>query len=503
MISDASHPTTGPTEKSAPAEELVAAGYAWEIADAPLLHHSLNIADLAHAVELTERNVLPDAAARALLGALLELTSMPAHALGYDPRHGELYDSRERRLEALIGPDAGWLRAGRTRREAVRTALRMTVRRQVLDLIESSAALAGALAERSEPHLDTLMPDYTYLQQAQPTTFAHYLSSFADPVLRDAERLLAEYGRINASPAGAGAANGSRIVTDRQAAARRLGFDRAVDHTRDAMWQTDAFLHVLTATTSLAITQDKLAEDLEIFASTEFGFVRLSEGHTRTSVLMPQKRNPYALSVIRGSAGVLIGRLAGQAAVTKTPSARSDNLIYLYGELPRALDLAGRVLRLSAGVVHALEIDRGRMRAALDAGYSQATDLAEWLMTRFAIDYRTAHRIVHKAVHSQHPASTLNADALARASRDVLGVPWQLDDDELNAVVDPDTLVHSRTVLGGAAPGSVATMLARIRAQTGELRSAAAARREAIDAAEDAVRAHAEELARPPNSTTK
>src|SRR5215469_6616229 len=159
MISDASHPTTGSTQKPAPAEELVAAGYAWEIADAPLLHHSLNIADLAHAVELTERSVLPDAAARALLGALLELTAMPAHALGYDPRHGELYDSRERRLEALIGPDAGWLRAGRTRREAVRTALRMTVRRQVLDLIESSAALAGAIAERSEAHLDTLMPD--------------------------------------------------------------------------------------------------------------------------------------------------------------------------------------------------------------------------------------------------------------------------------------------------------------------------------------------------------
>lgn len=480
-----------------PAQELVAGGYAWEVADAPLLHDSLNLADLAHAVELADRKVLPDRARKALLGALLELTSLPAGAVDYHPEHGELYDSREHHLATRIGTDAGWLRAGRTRREAVRTAFRITVRRQVLDLVDAGAGLAMAIAEQSERHVETLMPDYTYLQQAQPTTFGHYLLSFADPALRDAARLLTEYRNVNASPAGSGAANGSRILDDRHASARLLGFDRAVEHTRDAMWQTDPFLYVLTAATSLLLTQDKVAEDLEIFASAEFGFVELGDGYGRPSILMPQKRNPYALTVIRGSTGVLIGRMAGQAAVMKTPSARSDTFIYSYGELPRALDLARRVTRLTTGVVRTLAVDAGRMRSALDAGFSQAADLAELLMARFATDYRTAHQVVQRAVRDhQDTRSALCAEAVAQASADVVGGPWRLDDGELEAMLDPRVLVNSRTSLGGAAPGSMAPMLARVRQRAGELRADVETRRQAIDRAENTLRIRARELAR-------
>jgi argininosuccinate lyase len=479
-----------------PAEELVAAGYAWEVADAPLLHDSLNLADLAHAVELADRTVLPDRARQTLLGALLDLASLPSDAVDYHPEHGELYASREHHLAARIGSEAGWLRAGRTRREAVRIAFRITVRRQMLDLIDAGVGLATAIAEQAERHISTVMPDYTYLQQAQPTTFGHFLSSFADPALRDAERLLAEYRHINASPAGSGAANGSRILDDRDATARVLGFDGAVEHTRDAMWQTDPFLHVLTAATSLLLTQDKVAEDLEIFASAEFGFVKLGDGHCRPSILMPQKRNPYALAVIRGSTGVLIGRMAGQAAVMKTPSARSDNLIYSYGELPRALDLACRVTRLTTAVVRDLAVDAERMRSALESGFTQAADLAELLMERFATDYRTAHRVVQHAVRPNEDArSALDAETVARASADVVGVPWRLDDAELDTILDPRALVNSRTALGGAAPGSMAATLARIRQRAGELGAEVEIRRHAIDAAETALRVRASELA--------
>jgi argininosuccinate lyase len=475
-----------------PGEELVAAGYAWESADAPVLHDALNLADLAHAVELADRGILPPAARATLLGALLDLAALPAAAVDYDPGNGELYDSRERHLTARIGADAGWLRAGRTRREAVRIALRITVRAQVLDLVAAAAGLASALADQSERHIETLMPDYTYLQQAQPTTFGHYLLSFADPVLRDATRLLAELAHVNASPAGSGAANGSPILDEREASARVLGFDRAVPHTRDAMWQTDPFLHVLTGATSVVLTQDKLAEDLEIFASVEFDFVDLADAYSRPSILMPQKRNPYALTVVRGSAGVLLGRLAGQAAVTKTPSARSDNLIYVYGELPRALDLAGRVTRLSAAVVRTLTAHPERMRVALDSGFTQAADLADLLMRRFAADYRTAHRVVQRAVRD---GKALDADAVARAAGEVAGQSWRLDDADLAAVLDPGALVRSRTALGGAAPKAMYPMLHRVRRAVGELCAEADARRGAIHAAEDALVARAQALA--------
>ncbi|WP_113703508.1 lyase family protein, partial [Nonomuraea lactucae] len=444
--------TGGPAEELAnttglPAEELVAAGYAWEAADAPWLHDALSLADLAHCVELADRGVLPDRARAPLLGALLDLAAVPAEAVGYDPRRGEPYTSRERHLTERIGDDTGWLRAGRTRREAVRTAFRIRLRGQILDLVDGAAALAASLADQAERHVGTLMPDYTYLQRAQPTTFGHYLLSFAAPALRDAARLIAEFGHVNAGPAGAGAANGSRILDDRDAAARAMGFDHAITHTRDAMWQTDPFMHVLATAASLLLTQDKLAEDLEVFASAEFGFVRLSEAYSRPSVLMPQKRNPYALTVIRGSAGVMLGRLTGLTAVIKTPSARSDNFIYLYGELPRALDLAHRATRLTAGLIRTLETDGVRMRGALDNGFTEATDLAELLMRRFRTDYRTAHSVVRHAVRE---SAALDAEAIARAATEVTGGRWRLDDAELRAALTPEALVGSRTGLGGA-----------------------------------------------------
>jgi argininosuccinate lyase len=483
------------------ADELIAAGYAWEIADAPVLHDALNLADLAHAVELADRGILPPPARRALLGALLDLAARPAEAVGYDPGHGELYASREHHLEARIGADAGWLRAGRTRREAVRTAFRIRLRAQLLDLVDAAATLATTLADRAAEHVTTLMPDYTYLQQAQPTTFGHYLLSNAFPALRDADRLLAEFGQVNASPAGSGAANGSRILDDRERTARTLGFDRAVEHTRDAMWQVDPFLHVLAAAASLLVAQDKLAEDLEIFASAEFGFVALADAYSRPSIAMPQKRNPYALTVVRGSAGVLLGRLAGQFTVAKTPSARSDNLIYMYGELPRALDLATRVTRLSTGVVGTLTADAGRMRSALDTGFTQAADLAELLMDRFDTDYRTAHRVVSRAVRDLAGRGAggpdLDAAALVRAATDVVGVPWRLDDEELRATLSPGAIVDSRTALGGAAATAMKPMIGRVRARAAALASEVGARRAAIRAAEERVRDRAARLAEP------
>jgi argininosuccinate lyase len=475
------------------ADELVAAGYAWEIADAPVLHDALNLADLAHAVELAGRGILPPPARLTLLGALLDLAAVPAEEVGYDPGHGELYASREHYLEARIGADAGWLRAGRTRREAVRTAFRIRLRAHLLDLIEAAAALATTLADRADEHVDTLMPDYTYLQQAQPTTFGHYLLSNAFPVLRDADRLLTEFGQVNASPAGSGAANGSRILDDRDRTARTLGFDRAVTHTRDAMWQVDPFLHVLAAAASLLISQDKLAEDLEIFASAEFGFVALADGYSRPSIAMPQKRNPYALTVVRGSAGVLVGRLSGQFAVAKTPSARSDNLIYMYGELPRALDLAVRVTRLCTGVVGTLTADAERMRAALDQGFTQAADLAELLMNRLGTDYRTAHRVVQRAVRE----AVLDAAALARAATEVVGVAWRLDDEELRTALSPRAIVDSRTALGGAAAAAMKPMIGRVRERAAALAAEVGTRRVAIQAAEERVRDRAARLAQP------
>ncbi|HKA95119.1 MAG TPA: lyase family protein, partial [Streptosporangiaceae bacterium] len=342
----AGRPAAGPPA-GPPAEELIAAGFELESADAPILHRGMNLADLAHLLDLASAGVVPPDAARCLLAVLLEAMDIPAGDFPYDPASGEPYNSRERYFVSRAGDVAGWLHAGRPRREALRVAFRLRLRSDLACLIEAAAELAAELARRAREHASTLMADQTYLQHAQPSTFGHYVLSFAFPVLRAGRRLSEALAWTDASPGGAGCVNGTRLRVDRGHVAALLGFRSVAEHTRDAMWQVDGLFDMVSAAAGLAVTQSKLAEDLEIWASQEFDYVTLADGYSRASVLMPQKRNPYALSIIRGTAGTLIGRLTGLLAVAKTPSARSDNLIFAYGEVPRALDLAVRATRLT------------------------------------------------------------------------------------------------------------------------------------------------------------
>jgi len=483
-------PPAGP-----PAPELIAAGFELENADAPLLHHGINLADLAHVLDLGCAGVIPPDAARTLLALLLETTRMPAGQFPYEPSYGEPYNSRERYFVARVGDLAGWLHAGRPRREAMRVAFRLVLRDALASLIEAAAGFAAEVATVSHAHAATVIADQTYLQHAQPSTFGHYLLSFAYPVLREGRRLEDALAWTDASPGGAGCVNGTRLRTDRTTVASLLGFRDIAEHTRDAMWQTDGLFDMVGAATGLLLPQAQLAEDLEIWASQEFDYVTLADGYSRASVLMPQKRNPYALSIIRGASGVLIGRLTGLLTVAKTPSARSDNLIFAYGEVPRALELALRTTRLSSGVVRTLEVNAGRMRAALEAGFSQATDLAEYVMTECGIDYRTAYRVVGRAVRQASEAGLRGVDVdgamLDRAAVEITGRPLNLAGRDLSVVLDHWQIVLSRTGRGGAEPGEVRRMAAGTQRRSAGLAARAQRWRDKYQQAEQALLAAA------------
>ena len=486
-----------PTEDPAP--ELVAAGFALESADAPFLHRGLNLADLAHVVDLRSRGIVPDEPARALLGLLLETSRMTVEEFPYDPAHGEPYNSREHYFAGRLGDVAGWLHAGRPRREAARIALRLHLRSQLVDMVEESARFCDAVADLAEAHAETLMPDQTYLQQAQPSTFGHYVISFAYPTARDGRRLLDGLEWVNNSPGGAGCVNGSRLLPDRTLLASLLGFSGVIEHTRDAMWQTDGLIDILATTASLTSNQSKLAEDLEIWSSSEFDFVDLAGPYTRASILMPQKRNPYSLSIVRGAAGVLIGRLTGFLAVVKSPSARSDNLIFAYGEVPRALDLALRVTRLMSGVVSTLSVNAERMWEELEGGFSQATDLAEYVMGKCGIDYRSAYVVVGHTVRAAAKAGLRGVDItgemLDAAALEHIDRPLGLTGSDLTSVLDPRQIVLTRTSGGGAAPAAVEAMVASCRASAAGLSAEAARWREHFAAAEQNLLERARALA--------
>jgi argininosuccinate lyase len=480
------------------APELIEGAFAIEVADAELLHHPLDYADLAHVLVLRERGIGPDAATARLLGALLDAHATPVAEFDYDPSHGEIYNCREDWLAARIGNDAGWLHAGRPRREAVRIALRLRLRRDVLDLLAATAGLVVSIGEQADKHAETYLAEQTYLQHAQPSTFGHFLLGSAYPALRDLARLEDAYAWLNRSPGGAGGVNGSALTGDRETVANLLAFDGVIEHTRDAMWQTDGYIALLSAVSSLAVTSAKLAEDLEIWASNEFDYVRLADGHSRTSVLMPNKRNPYALTMIRGEAGILIGRLTGMLAVTKSPSARSDNLIFAYGEVPRALDLAVRQTRLMAGVVAGLTANADRMYTSLETGYAVAADLAEHLMLTVNIDYRTSYRIVGAAVRAAAAAGIrgvdMTGDLLAKCAIEVAGEDFGLAALDLRPALDPRAIVGSRVTRGGAEPGVVRGMAADVVRDGRAAADRAVARRRRLDAAEGALLEHARRI---------
>ena len=217
----------------------------------------------------------------------------------------------------------------------------------------------------------------------------------------------------------------------------------------------------------------------------------LDHGFTRASVLMPQKRNPYALSIIRGAAGVLIGRLTGFLAVSKSPSARSDNLIYAYGEVPRALDLTTRITRLSAGVVRTLRVNVARLEREVRGGYSQATDLAERLVQTCEVDYRTAYLVVGRAVRTASrdgiPGVEITGEMLDRAAVEHTGHGLGLTGHDLTEALDPWRIVLSRDAQGGAAPPAVARMTASLRTTLADLDARARDRLGAFDRAETAL----------------
>jgi argininosuccinate lyase len=476
---------TGGSTTPVPAPELIVAGFGYESRGAATLHDGLNQADLAHVLDLLDRGLIPRSAAVALLRVVLDASM---DSIGYDPVDGEPYNSRERAFAARIGTAAGWLHAGRPRREATRVAFRLDARRRTAGVVLAAAALAAALAKRAGDHRDTLFPDQTYLQHAQPSTVGHYLLSFAYPVIRDGCRLLDVFDWLNASPAGAGCVNGTRLQRDRTAVGSRLGFTSVIANTRDAMWQVDGLVQLASTLASLALTQSSLAEDLEIWASPEFDYAAVAEEYSRGSVLMPHKRNPYSLSMIRGTTGVLIGHVAGVLAVQKSPSARSDNLIFAYGEVPGALEHARLMTELTAGVVATLTIHEGRLREALALGSSQSTDVAEQLMVSCGVDYRTAYQIVGTAVRrlaaDGGTAAALTPALLHQIAGEQLGRRLAIDAATLADALDPEAIVATRVAVGGAAPEPMDAMLADVAADADELAAAARQRLDAVDHAE-------------------
>jgi argininosuccinate lyase len=358
----------------------------------------------------------------------------------------------EHRLGELIGPAAGRLHTARSRNDQVATDFRLWVRDAIDATDQAIAAFQHALVERAAEHAASVMPGYTHLQSAQPVTLGHHLMAYYEMMRRDRSRFADARARLNESPLGSAALAGTSFPIDREAAALALGFDRPTANSLDAVSDRDFAIDYLMAATQCALHLSRLAEEMILWASQPFGFVRLSDSFSTGSSIMPQKRNPDAAELVRGHSGRIAGAMVALVTTMKgLPLAYSKDMQDDKQPVFEAHDLLSLSLAAMAGMVETVDFDTIRMRAAAEAGHATATDLADWLVRAAGIPFREAHHITGRAVKL---ADERGLPLWELTPADLAGIDGRIAADAFD-VLSVDASVKSRTSYGGTAPAQV------------------------------------------------
>ena len=442
----------------------------------------LALADLngsvAHATMLRERGVINDADADAILGGLETIRAeMLAGTFAYRISREDIHMNVEARLAELIGPAAGRLHTARSRNDQVATDLRYFTRAACSLLAADLRALRRVLLEAAGGALNerVIMPGYTHLQVAQPILLAHWLLAYERMIARDTARLNDCRERLNESPLGAAALAGTSWPIDRAATAAALGFRAPMANSLDAVASRDFALEFLAAGAIAMTTLSRLAEELILYSSAEFGFLTLPDAFTTGSSIMPQKKNPDACELVRGKTGRVIGNLAGLLATVKgTPLAYNKDLQEDKEPIFDTLDTLHLAARTFAAMLARAAWRPEEMRRAAERGYSTATDLADTL-ARAGLPFRQAHEVVGTLVGQ---ASRLGLgldgldDATLRAAHPLLQDPATLA--AARAALSVSGSVQARTSFGGTAPERVTEALAAARAELEAAEAAAA-----------------------------
>jgi argininosuccinate lyase len=373
----------------------------------------------------------------------------------------------EAELERRIGPLAGKLRTGRSRNDLVATEARLYVKDAIRDLEQALAQMLEALLGQARGNPQVVMPGYTHLQPAQPILFAHYALAYFQMFWRDAGRLEDCRERADELPMGAGALAGTAYRLDRERLAGALGFARAASNSLDVTSDRDFVAELLFACSLMMVHLSRWAEDLIIYSSPGFGFVELADAYATGSSLMPQKKNPDALELIRGKAATVLGRLAGMLALVKgLPLAYDRDLQEDKGALFSAVDTTREALTIASRVAETLRIHPERMKAATAQGFLTATDLADELVRRgmpFAKAHEQVGRLVRYCAGHERTFADLGA---AEAQRFIPS--W--DPKLRHVAVSPENAVNRKNVVGGTAPQQVARQIALAHSALGKLK---------------------------------
>jgi argininosuccinate lyase len=427
------------------------------------------VASRAHTVILFRAGLLNEEQRDGLLAGLDQLAEDVADG-SFAPlvTDEDVHGALERGLIDRVGPDLGGrLRAGRSRNDQVATLFRMWLRDAVRRIAAAALDVVDALAAQAAAHPGAIMPGKTHMQSAQPVLLAHHLLAHAHPLLRDVDRIVDFDRRAGVSPYGSGALAGSSLGLDPDAIAAELGFTTAADNSIDATAARDFAAEAAFVFAMIGVDLSRLAEDIILWSSTEFGYVTLHDSWSTGSSIMPQKKNPDIAELARGKSGRLIGNLTGLLATLKAqPLAYNRDLQEDKEPVFDSVAQLELVLPAMAGLVGSLTFDLERMAALAPAGYTLATDIAEWLV-RQGVPFRSAHEAAGAAVRVAEQRAVgldeLTDDELVAISPDLTP--------QVREVLTIEGSVSSRDARGGTAPVRVAEQIETVLASADRLKS--------------------------------
>lgn len=408
---------------------------------------------LAHAAMLAETGILTkedvDAIGKGLKAVEAEIE---AGKFTFSRALEDIHMNVESNLKDRIGLAAGRLHTARSRNDQVATDMRLWVRDALDQLDEQVADLQLALAEKADIYAAAVMPGFTHLQSAQPVTFGHHLLAYVEMLARDRSRLRDARERMNECPLGAAALAGTSFPIDRHMTARALGFARPTANSLDSVSDRDFVLETLSAASICAMHLSRLAEEIVLWATPQFGFVKLSDKFSTGSSIMPQKRNPDAAELVRGKAGRVFGALQGLLTMMKgLPLTYSKDMQEDKEGTFDAVQTLSLCLAASAGMVRDMQPDLKTMKKAAGLGYATATDLADWLVRVLKMPFRDAHHVTGRLVGIAS-AKGVGLEKLSLA--EMQEVEPKISD-EIFAVLGVERSVKSRVSYGGTAPVNV------------------------------------------------
>jgi len=409
----------------------------------------------AHVVMLTEQKIITQADGAKLLVALTKHANLKLDAASED-----VHMAVEEAVLAEVGWETGGnLHIAKSRNDQVATAIRMALRENLLSLMASVMQMQKSIAETAEANTETIILAYTHLQPAQPVTFAHYLLSHFDALERDLQRLQEAYARVNLSPMGAGALATTSFPINRERVAELLGFNGIVENSIDAVGSRDFILETTAALTFIAVNLSRLAEDWIVWSSPDFGVIELPDEFASTSSIMPQKKNPEVLEVIRARASHVLGDFVAAAAALKSlPSTYNLDFQEITPKLWATIENVNAALGMLAELIPNVKVTADVSSKAL-ASFAAATELANMLVRKYHVPFRSAHKIigalVKQLIESKQTFLDATPELLQQIAQDAVGIKLAVAVADITESIDPLKIVETYTVTGGPAPITV------------------------------------------------